>query len=139
MRLILNPIYPTLDTLSMTQNAALGILVMFELTRAGVAELADARDSKSRDLHWSCGFDPHLQHHLESKTWQPKFAVVQWSWDDSLEGNHQRYKFHGTDLRIKRFARFPPNDAKRREPSARYVQASSPRLCPRAFGPRTYH
>ena len=29
---------------------------------AGVAELADARDSKSRDLHWSCGFDPHLQH-----------------------------------------------------------------------------
>src|SRR5262249_24203045 len=26
-------------------------------------ELADARDSKSRDLHWSCGFDPHLQHH----------------------------------------------------------------------------
>src|SRR5690242_11295696 len=30
---------------------------------AGVAELADARDSKSRDLHWSCGFDPHLQHH----------------------------------------------------------------------------
>jgi hypothetical protein len=34
------------------------------LTRAGVAELADARDSKSRDLHWSCGFDPHLQHQL---------------------------------------------------------------------------
>ncbi len=31
-------------------------------SRAGVAELADARDSKSRDLHWSCGFDPHLQH-----------------------------------------------------------------------------
>ena len=29
---------------------------------AGVAELADARDSKSRDLHWSWGFDPHLQH-----------------------------------------------------------------------------
>ena len=30
---------------------------------AGVAELADARDSKSRALHWACGFDPHLQHH----------------------------------------------------------------------------
>jgi hypothetical protein len=29
---------------------------------AGVAELADARDSKSRALHWACGFDPHLQH-----------------------------------------------------------------------------
>ena len=33
-----------------------------ELTAAGVAELADARDSKSRALHWACGFDPHLQH-----------------------------------------------------------------------------
>ena len=29
---------------------------------AGVAELADARDSKSRALHWACGFDPHLRH-----------------------------------------------------------------------------
>ena len=27
-----------------------------------MAELADARDSKSRALHWACGFDPHLQH-----------------------------------------------------------------------------
>src|SRR3954452_8490431 len=39
------------------------ILVKF-LHPAGVAELADARDSKSRDLHWSCGFDPHLRHQL---------------------------------------------------------------------------
>jgi hypothetical protein len=31
--------------------------------QAGVAELADARDSKSRGIHFSCGFDPHLQHH----------------------------------------------------------------------------
>ena len=32
-----------------------------------MAELADARDSKSRALHWACGFDPHLQHQtLES-------------------------------------------------------------------------
>ena len=31
---------------------------------AGVAELADARDSKSRGIHFSCGFDPHLQHQL---------------------------------------------------------------------------
>ena len=27
-----------------------------------MAELADARDSKSREIHFSCGFDPHLQH-----------------------------------------------------------------------------
>ena len=33
------------------------------IPEAGVAELADARDSKSRALHWACGFDPHLQHH----------------------------------------------------------------------------
>ncbi len=38
------------------------VILMLFLQRAGVAELADARDSKSRDLHWSCGFDPHLQH-----------------------------------------------------------------------------
>src|SRR5580658_8322705 len=66
MRLILTPIYPTLETSfydPVTQEATLGILVMFALAQAGVAELADARDSKSRDLHWSCGFDPHLQHH----------------------------------------------------------------------------
>ncbi len=34
-----------------------------DIVPAGVAELADAPDSKSGDLHWSCGFDPHLQHH----------------------------------------------------------------------------
>ncbi len=43
---------------------------MVFLQRAGVAELADARDSKSRDLHWSCGFDPHLQHHSPSITYK---------------------------------------------------------------------
>src|SRR6516162_7866229 len=32
--------------------------------RAGVAELADARDSKSREAQTSCGFDPHLRHHV---------------------------------------------------------------------------
>src|SRR4051812_38926174 len=32
--------------------------------QAGVAELADARDSKSRDLHWSCGFDLYLRYYL---------------------------------------------------------------------------
>src|SRR5207249_8877733 len=30
--------------------------------RAGVAKLADARDSKSRSVHPECGFDPHLRH-----------------------------------------------------------------------------
>lgn len=30
---------------------------------AGVAELADARDSKSRALYGACGFDPLLRHH----------------------------------------------------------------------------
>ena len=30
--------------------------------RAGVAKLADARDSKSREAQTSCGFDPHLRH-----------------------------------------------------------------------------
>lgn len=29
-----------------------------------MAELADARDSKSRSLHRECGFDPHFRHHL---------------------------------------------------------------------------
>ena len=28
-----------------------------------VAELADAPDSKSGEVHSSCGFDPHLGHH----------------------------------------------------------------------------
>ena len=35
------------------------------LQKAGVAELADARDSKSRGIHFSCGFDPHLQHQTQ--------------------------------------------------------------------------
>ena len=30
-----------------------------------VAELADATDSKSVEVHSSCGFDPHLGHHLQ--------------------------------------------------------------------------
>ncbi len=42
----------------------------FAVPHAGVAELADARDSKSRALHWACGFDPHLQH-------QPNAGKVQ--------------------------------------------------------------
>ena len=34
--------------------------------RAGVAELADARDSKSREAQTSCGFDPHLRHQVST-------------------------------------------------------------------------
>ena len=30
---------------------------------AGVAKLADARDSKSRGVQAPCGFDSHLRHH----------------------------------------------------------------------------
>jgi hypothetical protein len=30
---------------------------------AEVAELADALDSKSSEVHTSCGFDPRLRHH----------------------------------------------------------------------------
>jgi hypothetical protein len=43
-----------------------GSLVGWE-SRAGVAELADARDSKSRAIHLACGFDPHLQHHASER------------------------------------------------------------------------
>src|SRR5262249_36017757 len=39
-------------------------VILETLPNAGVAEMADARDSKSRALHWACGFDPHLQHHF---------------------------------------------------------------------------
>jgi uncharacterized protein DUF4440 len=46
--------------------------------RAEVAELADARDSKSRALHWACGFDPHLRHHwiLRTKTYILLVAIA---------------------------------------------------------------
>ena len=36
-----------------------------------MAELADARDSKSRGIHFSCGFDPHLQYHYQFKNLPP--------------------------------------------------------------------
>ncbi len=52
------------------------VILMVFLQRAGVAELADARDSKSRDLHWSCGFDPHLQHQLSSFHASSGFRLV---------------------------------------------------------------
>jgi hypothetical protein len=32
------------------------------VSRAEVAELADATDSKSVEVHSSCGFDSHLRH-----------------------------------------------------------------------------
>src|SRR6476646_11569718 len=51
-----------LDAIRRRSHKLVAILVKF-LHPAGVAELADARASTSRDLHWSCGFDPHLQHH----------------------------------------------------------------------------
>src|SRR5262245_6051874 len=37
---------------------------MLLAARAGVAKLADARDSKSRSAQTECGFDPRLRHHL---------------------------------------------------------------------------
>ena len=43
------------------ENSNCAILCSF---RAGVAELADAPDSKSGETYLSCGFDPHLQHQL---------------------------------------------------------------------------
>ena len=38
-------------------------VILWAPTRAGVAKLADARDSKSREAQVSCGFDSHLRHH----------------------------------------------------------------------------
>jgi hypothetical protein len=63
----------------------IAILVKF-LHPAGVAELADARDSKSRDLHWSCGFDPHLQHHkwLSAVRHSPKSQSLVYAESDGL-------------------------------------------------------
>ena len=43
------------------RSSRLGIL---PASRAGVAKLADARDSKSREAQTSCGFDPRLRHCL---------------------------------------------------------------------------
>ena len=52
----------TRSTVRDTEAVTLVAILVRFLHSAGVAELADARDSKSRGLHWSCGFDPHLQH-----------------------------------------------------------------------------
>jgi hypothetical protein len=38
-----------------------------------MAELADARDSKSRSPHRECGFDPHFRHHIaRSAHWKQR-------------------------------------------------------------------
>ena len=39
-------------------------VVLLNASRAGVAKLADARDSKSRSLNGECGFDSLLRHHV---------------------------------------------------------------------------
>ena len=51
---------------------------LFEYNLAGVAELADAPDSKSGGRRLPCGFDPRLRHHrlrvvrtLSRAQWQP--------------------------------------------------------------------
>src|SRR6202007_362611 len=44
-------------------GAALPRGATLALSRAGVAKLAYARDSKSRASHGACGVDPHLPHH----------------------------------------------------------------------------
>ena len=36
------------------------------ITKAGMAELADAADSKSAEVHPSWGFDPPSRHHAKS-------------------------------------------------------------------------
>ena len=49
---------------SLTGGEDMAYIMGSRLTwKAGVAELADARDSKSRGAYTSCGFDPHLRHH----------------------------------------------------------------------------
>ena len=48
-----------------TQRNSFGLLDVVNLliTKAGMAELADAADSKSADLHWSWGFNSPSRHH----------------------------------------------------------------------------
>jgi hypothetical protein len=59
-----------------------------------VAELADAPDSKSGVLHWTCGFDPHLGHQpiiLEIGNIQFRRAMSYTeAWPLSLYRRHRR-------------------------------------------------
>ena len=52
-------------------SAASGAKLSVEPARGRVAELADAPDSKSGEVHSSCGFDPHLGHQ-ENQGFQAK-------------------------------------------------------------------
>ena len=45
--------------------------IMFYVTNAGVAELADAHDSKSCALK-ACRFESDLRHHIENKRFTKK-------------------------------------------------------------------
>ena len=45
--------------------------------QAGMAELADAPDSKSGEVHSSCGFDPRSRHHSSQVAIRTHFANVQ--------------------------------------------------------------
>ena len=52
-------------------------LVGSEGIGAGVAKLADARDSKSRSAQTECGFDPRLRHQLTTSPtrWSTDFGI----------------------------------------------------------------
>src|SRR5229473_697410 len=56
---------------------------------AGVAKLADARDSKSRELPSSCGFNSHLRHQAINDLAPCRVLGVTWGalsmWPDRME------------------------------------------------------
>jgi hypothetical protein len=60
-------------------NSARQSTLLFQLLAAqgGFGQIADL-DSKSRALHWACGFDPHLQHQFVSIRYRPVSRWKKW-------------------------------------------------------------